>query len=261
MNIVVSPYPSALKRINQKDKIVVIIDVLRACTTIVQAFSQGCKAFYPQPSVKKAKEKLKQFKIEVGAYGLPKGSASPPLFWADNTPLLGGERKGLKIKGFDLGNSPLEYTSDKVRNKNIIFTTSNCTKNLDACKQPKEILICSFLNIHHVVNYLSTLNDDLIIAISGREGDFSLEDAVCAGMLIDLVGATRRVSPTISDLSHVCRIAYLYYKDNIIDALANSTHGRILRDIGYEEDIKFCAQMGKCEILPRYIQGQITCIP
>ncbi|MGR3309577.1 MAG: 2-phosphosulfolactate phosphatase, partial [Candidatus Brocadiales bacterium] len=165
MNIIISPYPSALRRINQKDKIVVIIDVLRACTTIIQAFSQGCKAFYPLSSVKRARQKLKQLKREET--------------------LLGGERKGLRIKGFDLGNSPLEYTSDTVRNKNIIFTTSNCTKNLDACKQPKEILICSFLNIHHVVNYLSTLNDDLIVAISGREGDFSLEDAVCAGMLID----------------------------------------------------------------------------
>jgi 2-phosphosulfolactate phosphatase len=240
MNIVVSPYPSALKRINQKDKIVVIIDILRACTTIVQAFSQGCKAFYPLTNVTKAKEKLKQFKKAET--------------------LLGGERNGLKIKGFDLGNSPLEYTSDVVRNKNIIFTTSNCTKNLDVTIQPKETLICSFLNIHHVVNYLSTLNDDLIIAISGREGDFSLEDAVCAGMLIDLVGATRRVSPTISDLGNVCMVTYLHYKDNIIDALTNSTHGRILNNIGFEEDIKFCARIGNSEILPRYIQGQITCI-
>ncbi|HLG29900.1 MAG TPA: 2-phosphosulfolactate phosphatase, partial [Candidatus Brocadiales bacterium] len=169
MNIIVSPYPSALKRIDQKDKIVVIIDVLRACTTIVQAFSQGCKAFYPVSSIKKAREKLKQLKGRGGV----------------TTPLLGGERKGLKIKGFDLGNSPLEYTSDVVRNKSIVFTTSNCTKNLDACRQSKETLLCSFLNIHFVVNYLTALNDDLIIALSGREGDFSIEDAVCAGMLID----------------------------------------------------------------------------
>ncbi len=242
MNIVVSPHPSALKRIDQKDKIVVIIDVLRACTTIVQAFSQGCKAFYPVSSIKKAREKLKQLKA-VGVYC--------------NTPLLGGERKGLKIKGFDLGNSPLEYNSDKVRNKNIIFTTSNCTKNLNACRQSKETLVCSFLNINHVVSYLSALDDDLIIALSGREGDFSLEDAVCAGMFIDELFGRKPV--TVSDLGSVCRIAYLHYKGNIIDALANSTHGRILKGIGFEEDIKFCARIGNSEILPKYIHGEISC--
>lgn len=241
MNIVVSPYPSALKRIDQKDKIVVIIDVLRACTTIVQAFSQGCKAFYPVSSIKKAREKLKQLKGRGGV----------------TTPLLGGERKGLKIKGFDLGNSPLEYNSDKVRNKNIIFTTSNCTKNLNACKQPKEALLCAFLNIYHVANYLSTLNNDVIIALSGREGDFSLEDAVCAGMFIDELFGRKPV--TVSDLGSVCRIAYLHYKGNIIDALANSTHGRVLKSIGFEDDIKFCAQIGKREILPKYIHGEILC--
>lgn len=215
----------------------VIIDVLRACTTIVQAFSQGCKAFYPVPSIKKAREKLKQFK---------RGET-----------LLSGERKGLKIKGFDLGNSPLEYTSDVVRNKSIIFTTSNCTKNLDACRQSKETLICSFLNIHHVVSYLNALDDDLIIALSGREGDFSLEDAVCAGMFIDELFGRKPV--TVSDLGSVCRIAYLHYKGNIIDALANSTHGRILKGIGFEEDIKFCARIGNSEILPKYIHGEISC--
>ncbi|MGR3310310.1 MAG: 2-phosphosulfolactate phosphatase, partial [Candidatus Brocadiales bacterium] len=111
-----------------------------------------------------------------------------------------------------------------------------------------------------VVNYLSTLNDDLIVAISGREGDFSLEDAVCAGMLIDeLLSRTQNNSALriphsafVSDLSHVCMIAYLHYKDNIIDALANSTHGRILTDLGLEEDMEFCARIGKSEILPRY---------
>ncbi|HHT9125134.1 MAG TPA: 2-phosphosulfolactate phosphatase [Candidatus Brocadiia bacterium] len=243
MNIIVSPYPSALKRINQKNKIVVIIDILRACTTIVHAFSQGCKAFYPVSSIKKAREKLKQLKGRGGV----------------TLPLLGGERNGLKIKGFDLGNSPLEYTSDVVRNKSIIFTTSNCTKNLYACRQPKETLICSFLNIHRVVNYLSALNDDLVIALSGSEGDFSLEDAVCAGMLIDDVGARCNV-PLLSDLGHICRIAYLHYKGNIIDALASSIHAKKLKSLGFEEDIKFCARIGNYEILPRYINREISCI-
>ena len=75
------------------------------------------------------------------------------------------------------------------------------------------------------------------------------------------VGASGR-SPlpvTLSDLGNVCRITYLHYKGNIIDALANSTHGRILKGIGFEEDIKFCARIGKSEILPKYIHGEILC--
>src|SRR3989338_9766475 len=122
----------------QKALRVVVIDVLRACSTITHALSQGCRAIYPFASVRGCLERAR-------------------MMGRDKV-LLGGERGGLRIKGFQLGNSPLEYTREVVEGKDVLFTTTNCTKNLNTITRlgkPKEVLICSFLNLPAVADYLT----------------------------------------------------------------------------------------------------------
>lgn len=119
--------PEEIKNIELAGKLVVMIDVLRASSTIVTALANGCRGFIPILSPDQAKKKAQQFEKE----GV----------------LLGGEREGTKIEGFDLGNSPREYKKEAVKDKTIIFSTTNGVKTLEMVKSAYEIIIGSFLNL------------------------------------------------------------------------------------------------------------------
>src|SRR4030043_980118 len=149
------------------DRTVVVIDILRATSVMVYAVSQGAKEIIPVKSVGEASQLVKTF---------------PP-----NTTLLGGERESRKIEGFDLGNSPREYQGEKVRGKRLILTTTNGTKAFHAVSSGQKVLVGSFLNITAVAERCFELNQDLFIYLSGDEGNFSLEDTVCGGVLIDRI--------------------------------------------------------------------------
>ncbi|HHT9119485.1 MAG TPA: 2-phosphosulfolactate phosphatase [Candidatus Hypogeohydataceae bacterium YC41] len=243
MKITLTFYPSELKRLKSASGglRVVVIDVLRASSTITHAFSQGCKAVYPFASIRDCLIKAR----ELGR----------------DRVILGGERNGLKIKGFRLGNSPQEYSRDVVEDKFILITTTNCTKNVQTVIRlmtAKEILVCSFLNLPAVAEYLATRNDRLHIALSGEEGEASLEDVVCGGMLIHrLLEKTDLIEAVLSDPARLAYIAYLHYKDNLRQALLDSTHSQLLIKLGMEKDIDFCAQVGIHNFIPFYLKGTI----
>ncbi len=211
---------------------VVVIDVLRACSTITHALSQGCKAVYPFASINECLKKAK----ELGHENVT----------------LGGERGCVKIKGFQLGNSPKEYSRETVEGKYVFFTTTNCTKNLHAISQLgqiKEGIICSFLNLPAVSEYLTKTGGWVHLALSGTGGKVSLEDVVCGGMLIQRL--LEQKAWGLSDSARLAYITYLHYKDNIIQALRDSNHGRRLIELGMEKDLAFCSQVGLYNLIPR----------
>ncbi|MDO8136349.1 MAG: 2-phosphosulfolactate phosphatase [Candidatus Brocadiales bacterium] len=228
--------PAELRKTQQREWKVVVIDVLRASSTIVYAFSQGCKVIYPVATIREALKKAE----ELGGGGV-----------------LGGERDGVRIKGFHLGNSPQEYSSQVVRNKAVVFTTTNCTRNLSALKGPKEVIICAFLNLPAVVDYLLQAGGKILIALSGTDGEMSLEDAVCAGMLIERLMKGQDVS--LTDSVRCAHTVYRYYKKDILQALLDSRHGKRLQEIGFREDIRFCAKVGGYKIIPRFTKGRLIC--
>ncbi len=224
MKITLTFYPSELKRFEEEQVRVVVIDVLRACSTIIHALSQGCKAIYPFASVKGCLREDRRFgRSEV---------------------VLGGERGGLRIKGFQLGNSPQEYSREVVRGKIILFTTTNCTRNLQAVarlRRTKEVLLCSFLNLPAVAERLTAdhVGDAIHLALSGTDGGLSLEDVVCGGMLIHRLIGAHGDTILLSDSACIAYITYLHYKDNLRQALLDSTHGRRLVELGMEKDLDF----------------------
>ena len=235
----------------QKALRVVVIDVLRACSTITHALSQGCRAIYPFASVRGCLQKAR----ELGR----------------DRVILGGERGGLRIKGFQLGNSPLEYTREVIGGKDVLFTTTNCTKNLNTITRlgkPKEVLICSLLNLPAVADYLvrsmessppkADVAGGLVqLELSGTEGEVSLEDVICGGMLIHrLVGAYGH-TPLLSDSARLAHVTYLHYKDNPHQALLDSTHGRRLIELGMKRDVDFCGRVGIYSCIPRFARGGI----
>ncbi|MBU6391026.1 MAG: 2-phosphosulfolactate phosphatase [Planctomycetes bacterium] len=236
MQINVTLYPTELKKTDQKGKTVVIIDVLRGSSTMVYALAHGCKEIYPMPDIKTARRKWKACK--------------------NDQVLLGGEQNGFKVKGFDLGNSPEEYTSEKICGKTLIFTTTNCTKTLRFCKNPHEVLICAFLNAGSVAQYLCSAKRDIVFALSGNNDTYSMEDMMCAGLVIDKISKYRKVN--LSDTALSARIIYNKYRGCIRKGLLDSFHGKHLEKVGMRKDVIFCARIGQFAIIPKYSNGVIS---
>jgi 2-phosphosulfolactate phosphatase len=234
------PAPSLLSKVT-----VVVIDVLRATSVIVQAMAQGAQEVLPVTEVEEAFKIVKHF---------PHG-----------TTLLGGERGSRKIEGFDLGNSPREYTADKVKGKRLILTTTNGTKAFHAVSSGKETLAGCFFNIEAVKKRCLESGNGLLIYPSGDEGKFSLEDTVCGGMLIDRILRDKPKTAVLTDASRSAHLLYQRFKKNIFEALSLSAHGKDLIEKGFEEDLIYCAQIDITDVVPvfregvlRSVNGQIT---
>jgi len=230
--------PEEIKNTELAGKLVVVIDVLRASSTIVTALAYGCRGLVPILSPKQAKEKTQQFRKEEV--------------------LLGGEREGRKIKGFDLGNSPREYQKEIVEDRIIIFSTTNGVKTLEIVRGAFRIIIASFLNLQETFNYCSKFQGDILLACAGEEGYFSLEDTVCAGMLINSLRDIYSDTCQEVDANLTAQVLYKNFGNNILEMLRKSQHGRYLESIGLRKDLEFCSQLDIFNIVPIFRDGLIS---
>jgi 2-phosphosulfolactate phosphatase len=226
------PHPRLLS-----DRIVVVIDILRATSVVVHALSQGASEIIPLAAVEEAFQMAKAF---------PRGFA-----------MLGGERSSKEIPGFDLGNSPREYTAERVKGKKLILTTTNGTRAFHAVSSGKEIVAGSFLNIGAIAERCLESSRDVFIFPSGDEGNFSLEDILCGGMLIDLMTRQEKKQALLTDASYGAQILYQRFKGNLLEAFHLSHHGKELIDRGFEEDLAYCAQMDVIPLVPIFREGVI----
>ncbi|SHF62865.1 2-phosphosulfolactate phosphatase [Caldanaerobius fijiensis DSM 17918] len=218
------------------DKITIVIDTLRATSTIVTAINNGCKEIIPVSEVEEALSLAQNLDRD--------------------TYLLGGERNGVLIEGFDLSNSPLEYTSDVVKGKTIILTTTNGTKAIKKASSAKEIIICSMLNVKAVADYLNEVKMDAVILCAGTEGKgtrkFSLEDVITVGAVISRIDGA-----DIDDLSYASLLLYRENRHDLHNLMQNCFHYKYLISIGYKDDVDFCLQEDIFDILPKYYNGTI----
>lgn len=155
--------PSLVAEEELEGKTAVVIDVLRATTTICCALEAGAKEVVPCQEIEEACRVAEEFSRDA---------------------VLGGERDGLPIEGFDLGNSPDEYTPESVSGKSLVFTTTNGTRAMRHCRQAARVLIASFLNASAVFQELVTL-DEVHIVCAGTKGQYSRDDILMAGLLVD----------------------------------------------------------------------------
>jgi len=218
----------------------VVIDVLRASTTVATALKNGCKEIVPVETVDQA------FSLAG-------------TFDRQNV-LLCGERKGHKVAGFDLGNSPREYSKRTVENKTIILTTTNGTRALLKAKKAEKCFVLSLINLSSVRKMFSENAADVHIICAGREGDYSLEDTFCAGSLIRelQVYHSGRLVRGNHQAVHAIELAEKY-NDSYLEVLQQSEHGKYLESIGYEKDLIFCARRNAIPIVPIYKNGKIIC--
>jgi 2-phosphosulfolactate phosphatase len=229
------PFPPSPEILSNKT--VVVIDVLRATSVIIEALSQGAIEVIPVTTVEEATRLFKTF---------PRGST-----------LLGGERGSRKIQGFDFGNSPKEYTAERVKGKRLVLTTTNGTKAFHSVAGAEDVLAGSFLNIRATAQRCLDLDRDTLLFPSGDEGDFSLEDVVCGGMLIDLITKKSDTRIDLTDASSSACILYQRFAGNLVEALHLSRHGKDLDALGLGEDLLYCAQTDITNLVPTFRDGVI----
>ena len=222
-----------------KDKNVVIVDVLRTSTTMIAGLTNGAKEIIPTVDVATA-----------GSIGRNSEGQS----------LLCGERNGKLIEGFNLGNSVKEYSAERVANKTLIFNSTNGTSAMMKSKFARNCVILGFANISRVTRYLTNLHEDFIILCAGKNGEFSLEDTVCAGMLINELTKKNAEEYEMTDSALGSWRLYISYKKELLKMLKESEHGRFLISLGFGDDLTECAKVDVCSCLPVMRNGVIKLI-
>jgi 2-phosphosulfolactate phosphatase len=233
MKISVIPTAQQAQDIDFSGKIAVVIDVLRATSVIITALDNGAREVVPVKTVEEAEK----------------------LFAASDVTktLRGGERHALKIEGFDLSNSPSEYKKKVVEGKTVILTTTNGTNAINNVKGADEVVLACFRNAAAVTKHLlerlpQCVSRDIAIVCAGTEGLFSLDDGLCAGMLIELLKQQTPVE--IDDLGLLLNHYYIENQSNLLGALSGCHHVKRLFTLGLYDDIKFCLETNRVEMVP-----------
>ena len=213
-------------------EIVVVIDVLRATTAICVAFEYGIKSIIPVSTLEDALEyKKKGF-------------------------LVGAERKGQIVEGFDFGNSPYSYMKDEFKGKDVVLTTTNGTKSIAAAKDADTLVIGALVNLDVLTTWLIKQNKNTLCLCSGWQDKFNLEDTICAGAISEALINTGNFT-SIEDSSIAAKYLYLSAKDNYMGYLKSSSHRRRLRNLNLNEDIKYCLTPNKTKVIPILKDGKL----
>ena len=221
-------------------RVVAVVDVLRMSTTIAVALSNGARAVVPFDDSEEVVTRSKQ--MERGSF------------------LLAGERRMLKMEGFDLGNSPREHTREAVEGKTVLLTTTNGTKALLAVQGARDVVVASYVNITGVSAMLRTAlrgGADITIVCAGHERQFALEDAACAGRYVHHI-SKRLAGIDVNDAALAAQLIDRKYGDNLVRLFNTAAHGRALAAAGFEGDLTASAAVDSYPVIPIYQDRQIT---
>ncbi|MDF2501057.1 MAG: comB [Anaerosporomusa subterranea] len=233
INVCLTPSEYVIEQ--YRDWNAVVIDVFRATSSMAAAFANKCATVIPVETVEEALQK-KQTQPDV---------------------LLAGERNALKVNGFDLGNSPLEFTADAVRDKTIIMSTTNGTVALVKAAESAAVYTAAFVNAAAVCRTLREHSRDTVLICAGRKGEFALEDALCAGLLADRLADLA----VLSDSAQFTRSAYREVSPKLLQRVSESRHARYLSEIGLGEDVAWCLQYDIFDVVPCFSKGKVRVVP
>ncbi len=212
----------------------IAIDVLRATTTMATALAAGAEAVQVFSDL----EKL----------------MSVSEAWPPEKRIRAGERGGAQVAGCDMGNSPLDCTSDRVEGRRLFITTTNGTRALQRIQNAKTVLAASFVNRKAIVKYvLAQQPETLWIVGSGWEGSFSLEDTACAGAIAYSLRSELGITEDElagNDEAIGAIALYLQWKEKLLDLMHHASHGKRLLRLNCHEDLKYCVQIDSLDVLP-----------
>ena len=234
LNTVLSP--SLLDLYDISNSIVVIIDILRATSTIASALYNGAKEIIPVDSVAECIKLGKQMEV-----------------------ITAGERDGRIAEGLQYGNTPFQYTSEFIKGKTLVLTTTNGTKllHMALAANAKGIITGSFCNISAVCNYLTNQNKEVILACAAWKNRINIEDSLFAGAVINRIKNNFQVN---CDATQIAETLYLQAKDDLFGFLKekNASHYHRLMGFGLEDDIRFCLTNDNANILSIYTNGRLV---
>lgn len=232
-NLDVCLTPELLHLYPVENKIVVVVDVLRATSCMTTAFAHGIKEIIPVKTVAEC------------------------VALKDKGCLAAAERNGEKQEGFDYGNSPFSYMSECIEGKSLAMTTTNGTIAIKNAEKADKIIIGSFLNITAVKEYLIKEDKDVLILCAGWKGRVNLEDTLFAGMLVDKVWNDFEVN---HDGSLVAHSIYVNAGDNKLKFLNGCSHFKRLSKLNIQKDIEFCLTEDVYKVVP-FVEGHrvISC--
>jgi len=212
---------------------VVVIDLLRATSTICQALASGAVDVVPFLEIEEARVAAAAERATSGPHSV----------------VLGGERHGKLIAGFDLGNSPSEYTPAAIRGKRLFLSTTNGTRALDHAREAKRVLCGSFLNLSALV---ASIEDEprVDILCAGTDGVESREDILAAGALVEKLVSGKHADWRLDARAQAALAEWQARSDNLAAELRESPGGRNLLEIGMDHDLVDCARIDTLSIAP-----------
>jgi 2-phosphosulfolactate phosphatase len=221
--------PDGLDRAAVASSRVLVIDVLRAATCIVTALANGCAGIVPVATPEEARLRLAEL---PGA-------------------LVAGERRGEPLEGFDLGNSPLEFTRERIGGRVVIMTTSNGTRALLAARGATAIGVAAFVNLGAAAAWALGGRGDVLLLCSGERGARSLEDHVCAGLLAERLLAGEPGARATPAAEEAVALAGPYRKE-VARLAEDSSWARHLASRGRALDVAACLSLDTCSLVPEY---------
>ena len=214
---------------DHKGKIVVVIDVLRATSTINTLLFLGADHVKPVGSL----EECKVLK--------------------DDDYIIMAERMGKKVEGFDYGNSPTKFKEENIKGRKVAIATSNGSKAIIKSEGSKRTILCSFLNIESVINLIKKYESDVLLLCSGWLGKTNLEDTLCAGGIVaglnnfEIESDTALMAKALHDNT-----------DDILETMKLSSHAKRLSGYDNKLDIEFCSRVNTQPIIPILNGNQIV---
>jgi len=228
--------PSLLSLYDITDSVVVIIDILRATSTIATALYNGAKEIIPVDSVAECIKLGKQMAV-----------------------ITAGERDGRIAEGLQYGNTPFQYTSEFIKGKTLVLTTTNGTRllHMALAANAKGIITGSFCNISAVCDYIATQNKNIILACAAWKNRINIEDTLFAGAVINRLKDKFQIN---CDATEIAENLFLEANDDLFEFMKqkNASHFHRLMGFGLEEDIRYCLTKDNANILSIYANGRLV---
>jgi 2-phosphosulfolactate phosphatase len=244
MSLDVALTPVGLTAGEVHGRLVFVIDILRANTTICAALAAGARAVIPASTADEAKRLAQTLGPQEA--------------------LLAGERQCVRIAGFALGNSPLEVTPDQVRGRTVVLTTSNGTGALLAAEGARQVVVAAAVNFALVAARIREAwmgGDDILIVCAGREHRFALDDGYTAGRLVEAALAGERGRKGLSDAALAMLDLVRRYGRRWALPLTRSASGRDLLKLGMRADIEVAATPDVYPVLPLLVDRRVVAAP
>ncbi len=220
-----------------RGRTVIVIDVLRASTTIATALSNGARAVIPVGDMAEAGKMVAN--LDPASYR------------------LGGERDGVPIEGYHFGNSPREYSRDAIGDRTVILLTTNGSGAIVRCAEAAEVLVGGFVNAEAVAAHARKAGRDVVIVCAGWRNRISLEDTLCAGLFLDLVWG-EAVPGIMTDSAYIAWTMYRAERHDLLGPIQRCNHAKRLEGLGYGEDVAICARRDTLPLVPVYREGRLV---